>query len=179
MIYSPSEDSFLLQKQVQLFSKDKSVLDMGSGSGIQALSSLSAGAKFVLASDVNEEAIKRLKKIKDKRLKIKKSNLFSKIKDKFDLIVFNPPYLPEDKREDSESALITSGGKKGDEILVKFLKQAKNHLNKQGIILIVLSSLTPKKRILKILKDNNMNHSVLSKQNLFMEQLEVWKIEKH
>ena len=93
------------------------------------------------------------------------------------MIAFNPPYLPEDKREDIESAQTTTGGKQGDELIVKFLKEVKNHLNKDGIILLVVSSLTPKERILKVLEENSFKHRVISSQNFFFETLEVWKIE--
>ncbi len=174
MIYEPKEDSYLLKKEVKRFSKGKKVLDLGSGSGIQALAALKSGAKDVLAADINKEAIIILK---NKGLNALESDLFSKIKGKFDLIVFNPPYLPQDKREDSESKIITTGGKKGDEIILRFLKQVKKHLEKQGIILMVLSSLTPKKRILTLLDELSLKKESISKLNLFMEFLEVWKIE--
>jgi len=144
MIYEPAEDSFLLQKQVKRYSKGKSVLDIGTGSGIQAKSALMFGAKKVLATDINEEAINKLKK---EEILIKKSNLFSSISGKFDLIIFNPPYLPEDKREDSESQLATTGGEKGDEIILRFLKQSPKYLNNGGIILLLVSSLTPQNKI--------------------------------
>lgn len=173
MIYQPSEDSYLLKKQVKLFSKNKTVLDMGSGSGIQAETALSSEAKSVLASDINPESIALLKSIGIQTIK---SNLFQNINGKFDLIIFNPPYLPEDKREDKESQLATTGGKKGDEILIKFLKQAKIHLNKQGVILTLLSSLTPRGKILKLLNQLSLKHKVQETKKLFMETLEVWKI---
>ena len=56
------------------------------------------------------------------------SDLFDKIpkNKKFDIVAFNPPYLPEDKREDKESQLTTTGGKKGNEITLRFLKKAKH-----------------------------------------------------
>jgi len=173
MIYTPREDSFLLEKEVKKYAKEKSFLDLGAGSGIQAKAALSAKAKSILCADVNEEALIELK---SQGFKTRKSNLFSKIKEKFDLIAFNPPYLPEDKREDKKSALATTGGKKGDEITAKFLKNVKKHLNKNGIILLLLSSLTPKERILKIIKKNSFNHKVLSSQKFFFEILEVWEI---
>ena len=119
-IYLQREDSFLLQKAVKKSAKSKRVLDMGAGSGIQAQTALKAGAKNVLAIDIDPEVIAHLKK---QNLKAIKSNLFQNVNGKFDLIVFNPPYLPEDRREDKESARVTSGGKKGDEILMRFLKQ--------------------------------------------------------
>ncbi len=174
MIYNPREDSFLLEKEVKRYSKGKIFLDMGSGSGIQAKAALSSGAKSVLAADIDEESVKEIKKQKISAIK---SDLFKKIKGKFDVIAFNPPYLPEDAREDRASSLATSGGKKGDEIILRFLSNATNHLNEKGIILLVLSSLTPRKKILAFLEKQSMKHSVLSSEKFFFETLEVWKIE--
>ena len=177
MIYSPREDSFLLEKEIKKLVKGKikgkTFLDMGAGSGIQGKAAKEAGVKSVLFADINKEAISILKK---EGFNAVQSNLFSKIKGKFDIIAFNPPYLPEDKREDKESQLATTGGKKGDEIILKFLKQSKSHLNKGGIILLLLSSLTPKNRIIKLLRKQNMKKEIISEEKMFMETLEVWKI---
>ncbi len=173
MIYSPEEDSYLLAEQVKKFSKNKKVLDIGSGSGIQAETAKKFGAKSVLASDIDSESIHNLKQ---KNIPCIKSDLFKKIKGKFDIIIFNPPYLPEDSREDNISKRATSGGKKGDEIILKFLKHSKTHLNKNGIILLLVSSLTPKKRILEVIKKEKFSYIVLSKKKIFFETLEVWKI---
>jgi len=173
MIYEPAEDSFLLKKEVKKYAKGKKFLDMGAGPGIQSRAAIKSKAKSVLAADISPESIKLLKSIKILSIK---SNLFSNIKGKFDLIAFNPPYLPEDKREDKESRLITTGGKKGDEIILKFLKEARNHLTKEGFILLLISSLTPKLRILSLLKKQQMNKQILSKKKIFMEELQVWKI---
>jgi len=174
MIYTPREDSFLLEREVRKYAKGKVFLDLGAGSGIQAKAAKSAKAKTILCVDINKEALKELKQ---QGFKIKKSNLFSNIKEKFDLIAFNPPYLPEDKREDKESKIITTGGKRGDEIIIKFLKQAKKHLNKNGIILLVISSLTPKDKILKTLGKNSQKYEIIASEKFFFETLEVWKIE--
>ncbi len=173
MIYQPKEDSYLLESIVKKYAKGKKVLDIGSGTGIQVIAAKNAGANSVLASDINSESIKQLK---NKNILAIKSDLFSKIKGKFNLIIFNPPYLPLDKKEDKKFSITTTGGKKGDEIIIKFLKQAKLHLNHNGIILIVLSSITPKNRILKILKARSMKKQVLARKSFFMESLEVWKI---
>ncbi len=165
----------MLEKQVKKYAKGKSFLDMGSGSGIQSKAAISSKAKSVLAADINEEAVKHLKLHKIPAIK---SDLFENITKNFDLIAFNPPYLPKDRREDNESQIATTGGKRGDEIILKFLKQAVNHLNKEGIILIVVSSLTPKDNILNLLKKLNIKHKSLSRESFFMETLEVWKLSK-
>lgn len=174
MIYEPAEDSYLLENEVCKLSREKKVLDIGSGSGILAMAAKISGARSVLATDIDDESLTNLKRL---GIKCVKSNLFSKLKGKkFDLIVFNPPYLPSDKREDEESARATTGGEKGDEIILRFLKDVKKHLNRQGVVLLLVSSLTPKERILEIIDKNKMRYNIISSQNIFMETLEVWEM---
>jgi len=176
IIYQPAEDSYLLEKYVKKFSKNKSFLDMGSGTGIQSIAAINSNALKVLAIDINPKSIKELKK---QNIPALKSNLFSnnKLKNKkFDIIAFNPPYLPRDKREDKESQLATTGGKRGDEVILHFLKQAIQYLNPKGIILLIISSQTPKDKIFPLIKKLNLKKSILAKKKLFMEELEVWKL---
>ncbi|OIO81725.1 hypothetical protein AUJ84_00360 [Candidatus Pacearchaeota archaeon CG1_02_32_132] len=179
MIYQPSDDSYLLESQVKKYAQNKSCLDMGSGSGILAEACRKAQASSVLAVDINPESVKYLKdKFRNTNIKIIKSNLFQKVKGKFDLIIFNPPYLPLDAIEPKDSRLATTGGKKGDEISLKFLNQAKIHMNKDSIIILLLSSLTQKIRIIALLSKLSLKNKILAEKRLFMEKLEVWEI-KH
>ena len=139
---------------------------MGAGSGILARESLKY-TKNVTASDINRECLKNLKGIKAIH-----SDLFENIKEKFDLIIFNPPYLPFDRREDKESASSTTGGIKGYEILERFIKGLKSHLKKNGKALIVFSSLTGKKKIESIIMENKLNLKILEEIRLpFFEEL--------
>jgi len=165
MIYEPEEDSYLLNKFVKKYAKGK-VLDMGTGSGIQALTALE-NTPDVLAVDINEECVRALK------INVIQSDLFSNVKGKFDLIIFNPPYLPEDKEEPEDSKVITTGGEKGSEIIVKFLEDAKEHLNKNGKILILISSLTGDANVL--FKD--YKYKLLESENLFFETISVFLLE--
>jgi len=166
MIYEQSEDSELLAKYVEKYAKGK-VLDIGTGSGIQAEAALRF-TKNVLAVDVDEESVNYVKK---KGIKAKISDLFSNVWGKFDLIIFNPPYLPDEKLEDEESKKITTGGKHGYEILERFFAQVDNHLNENGKILIVFSSLTNKNKVNKIIKKNNFKFQLLESKKLFFEEL--------
>lgn len=167
-IYQPAEDSYLFTDFLKKYlSKHKatSYLDMGTGSGIlPKTASKFLDKKNILAADINPKAVKSLKQ---KGFNAIKTNLFSKIKDKFDLITFNAPYLPLDPREPKSSQLATTGGKRGDEISIKFLRQAKNHLNKDGKILLLISSLTPMNKIKKF------NPKIVARKKIFMEELRI------
>jgi len=177
MIYQAAEDSYLLSKEIKKFLKKQknktlSILDMGSGTGIQAQTCKDLGFKNIITTDINPEAIKHLKKNGFNTIQ---SNLFSNIKQKFDLIIFNPPYLPEDKREPKDSQIATTAGKKGYEIIIKFLSQAKTHLNKKAIIILLFSSLSQPKILLAKARGLAFGIKLLNKENLFFEELYVFE----
>ncbi|MCG2718562.1 MAG: methyltransferase [Nanoarchaeota archaeon] len=167
MIYEPAEDSFLLQKYVKKYAKCK-VLDVGTGSGIQAITAAEK-SEDVLAIDINPEAVKA---VKQKGINAKVSDLFSNVKGKFDLIIFNPPYLPVDEREDEDSAITTTGGEKGYEIIERFLKDAKKYLKSNGKILIIFSSLTGD--VERLMKKYDYKFKKLEEKKMFMEKLYVY-----
>jgi len=182
--YEPREDSELLKKYVKKFAFGK-VLDMGTGSGIQAIeASKKKKADSVLAVDVDEEVVKELKnKIKKLRIKkdfigkikVKQSDLFSEMKGRFEAIIFNPPYLPQDKGV-SDKALY--GGKKGDEVLQRFLDSVSDYLHNEGIVLIVFSSLTNKEKVDLVIEMNLLEFKELEKKHIFFEDLFVYLIKK-
>ncbi|MBU3907165.1 MAG: methyltransferase [Nanoarchaeota archaeon] len=179
-IYSPAEDSFFLasfvEKEINKINNKKSkdklkILDMGSGSGIQAQTCILSGIKpeNLTLIDINSTAISYLKKHFPLSTIIQ-SDLFTNVGDEtWDLIIFNPPYLPENKYDKKPD---TTGGKKGDETIVRFLKQAKKHLNKNGKILLLTSSLTPN------INFNRLGYKsrLLGEKKLFFEEIYVWGI---
>lgn len=171
MIYEPEEDSLLLSKYIARFANGR-VLDIGTGSGIQAETAKKFTNK-VLAVDINMEAVDYAKK---KGIQARFSDLFSNVNGKFDLIIFNPPYLPREESEDKESRETTTGGKYGYEILERFFSQVKKHLNKNGKVLIVFSSLTNKDKVNKIIKQNNLKFKLLESKKLFFEELYCYLI---
>ncbi len=180
-IYQPEEDSFFLSDTLKnhLRRSDRkiNILDMGSGSGIQAKTCLNLRFTHVTASDINKEAIKSLKDTFKKKIKIIKSDLFSNINRKFDLIIFNPPYLPEHKFDSEKD---TTGGKKGFEIILKFLKQAKKNLNSNGEIIILFSSLSNPDIIKKTAETIGYKSELIAKKSLFFEELFIYTLKlKH
>lgn len=173
-VYEPGEDSFLLEKNIPIDLKKKKVLEIGCGSGILSIKCAELGA-IVTAVDINENALKETKKKADtKKLKIKliESNLFEKIKEKFNLILFNPPYVPcENEDLKGESAWV--GGKKGRRIIDRFLKDFEKYLNKNGTVLLLISSFNELKNELE-----NKNWKCIDEIKLSDETLFIMKFQK-
>jgi release factor glutamine methyltransferase len=180
MIYQPAEDSYLLEQSVKDYLKNKKIkkdikiLDMGSGSGIQAQICKNLGFEDILCADINKETVEYLKKQGFESIE---SDLFSNVNknDKFNLIIFNPPYLPEDSREPEDSRLATTAGKKGYEVILRFLEQSKKYLNKDGTILLLFSSLSKPKIIINKAGDLGYKIRELSNKKLFFEELFVYE----
>ncbi|MFH2028765.1 MAG: HemK2/MTQ2 family protein methyltransferase [Nanoarchaeota archaeon] len=182
-IYEPREDSFLLQKYVKEYAKGI-VLDMGTGTGIQALEAAkSRKVVKVYALDVNHHAIKYCKEtIDNNKIIFMRSNLFKVFRGderykglKFDTIIFNPPYLPAES-EDEDIAL--SGGKGGYELICKFLNEAENYIKPKTKILLLFSSLTGKDTLDKYLIKKRFKFKELAKEHIFFEDLYVYLIER-
>ena len=181
-VYSPAEDSWLLEECIlKADLQGKKCLDLGTGSGILAEALLRAGAENIFAVDVNPAALaaakirigalKRTQNIGHfGKVKFVQSDLFSSlVREKFDFIVFNPPYLPSDEIK----WIDLDGGKKGREVIEKFLAQFPNHLNKKAVVLLLLSSLNEPKEILARLKRQGFSVGVAARKKLFFEELLV------
>ena len=183
-IYEPAEDSYLLQRFVKEYAFGR-VLDVGTGSGIQAITAATnKNVREVIAVDVNEDAINNLKTNKEAqlsgRIKAKVSDLFSNVRNKFDIIIFNPPYLPQDKvgKEIIEDPALY-GGKQGWEVSERFFSEVTNYLSSSGKILFLFSSLTNKEKIEEIISGNLLEFKQLAEEKMPMfETLYVYLVEK-
>jgi release factor glutamine methyltransferase len=177
-IYESAEDSYLLssvlKKEIPKLVKENSelkFLEVGSGSGIQLGTLFSLGIKKenIFSCDINPKAVEHCKNL---GFQCFESNLLEKVKGKFNLIIFNPPYLPKDEREPENSRRETTGGREGGEIAIEFLKQAKNYLLKDGKIFLVESSLAEKINF----EDLGFESKKISSKKLFFEELAVWEL---
>ncbi len=191
-VYSPAEDSYLLEECILKENLvGKKCLDLGTGSGVQGIAMLKSSAKELTCVDINPVALKVsknnilgcLENSKKERtqyvghskqcLKFKKSNLFSSLKkEKFDFIAFNPPYVPSDEVKWVD----LDGGENGRETIDKFLNSFANHLNKNGVLLLLISSLNKPSEIKKKLKELGFTVKVIGKKKLFFEELLVFRV---
>jgi len=178
-IYEPAEDSYLLQKFIREYAVGR-VLDLGTGSGIQALTAVKVSAvREVVAVDINKEAISSLNAvIREKKLRkisALQGDLFSSVSGMFHLIIFNPPYLPQDAGIKDQALY---GGKKGWEVSARFFKEVSQYLFPDGKILFLFSSLTNKAKIEEILDHHLLSFQEVGREKVAFEELYVYVIEK-
>ena len=170
-IYYPREDSLLMAKIIENMPiHNGKVLEMGCGSGF--LSILTAKRWFdVTAVDINENAIETTKSnAKQTAVNVVafKSDLFSSVKEKFDIIVFNPPYLPVEEGENDKTY---AGGKTGRETVEKFISTVKRHLKPNGIVLLLISSLTGEKEVIELFEKQKMKTTIIAREKIPWEEL--------
>lgn len=180
LTYEPREDSFLIQKYVKKYAQG-SVLDMGTGTGILALTAAKRkNVKKVLGVDIDEASITYCKNtIRNKKTSFAVSDLFSEVRGAFDTIIFNPPYLPQHSDEEKHVARMLSGGRKGYELIASFLQQAPQHLKSKGNIILLFSSLTNKGIVDKLIEQNGFVFKELGTHKFFMETLYCYKITRN
>ncbi|MDD5147864.1 MAG: methyltransferase [Candidatus ainarchaeum sp.] len=179
-VYCPAEDSELLADAVKVF-PGSSVLDMGCGTGIQGLNAVLQGASFACFADKNPAAVQNAEKnfgllkkqgaCGEAGAEFFETDLFSGISRKFDLILFNPPYVPSGKKK----FLDLDGGEFGREVLDGFLEKAPGFLNPNGRIFFLQTSINIVSRTKRILKEKGFRSRIAARQKLFFEELFVFK----
>lgn len=160
----PQPDTEILVEKVLEILKnytEPKVLDLCTGSGAIAIAILkyAMNAK-VFASDISKAALE-VAKINDRynRVKFIHSNLFQNIKEKFDVIVSNPPYIKTDeiktldKDAQNEPHLALDGGKDGLDFYKIIIEQAHKYLKKDGYLCLEIGD-DQKNNIVSLIKNN-------------------------
>ncbi len=137
---------------------------MGCGTGIQ---SLSVNAEEIVCADINEKALEYAKeKLKGLRAEFVKSDLFEKVKGKFDLIAFNTPYLDEEEPKD----YAWTYKQRGRDVIEEFIRKVAEYLEEGGSVLMVISD-RGFERYREIAEEKGFRWRVLKEKPLFFERL--------
>ncbi|MBR6703782.1 MAG: peptide chain release factor N(5)-glutamine methyltransferase [Clostridia bacterium] len=145
------ETEELAMMAVASLEEGQSVLDLCTGSGAIAVAvykeSEKRGKKVqVTAVDISEDALTLAKENAEQNgadIRFLQSDLFTRIRGRFDVIVSNPPYIPRAEIEtlqrevkDFEPRLALDGGADGLDIYRKIAEDAFKYLNRGGMLLL-------------------------------------------
>ncbi|WP_296856172.1 HemK2/MTQ2 family protein methyltransferase [uncultured Methanobrevibacter sp.] len=176
LVYIPSDDTFLLAENLEI-KKGQSVLEIGTGSGLVSMYA-SLLTDDVTATDINYNALelaeKNFKLNNIGTIKLEFGDLFEPVKDKkFDVILFNTPYLPTDSDDiiNDDLNYAFDGGLDGRKVIDRFINQVSNHLNEKGIVQIIQSSLSDNDRTLDMFDRNGFVAEIAESEKFFFEEI--------
>lgn len=169
-MYKPNLDSFLLIDSLKNY-YGHLALEIGTGSGIVS-EFLSKYFKNVVSTDIDLKSLLYSKTNTNSKITLICCDATTAISGKFDLIVSNPPYLPNDQFYDRD----IHGGITGIEKTIHFIESGLKNLNNHGYIILVVSSLSAIMKLDNFLCKKKLHKKIINKKELFSETLYVYEL---
>lgn len=151
------------------------VLDMGTGAGVGAVFA-AQWAHRVVAVDISPAAVRcarinvLLHGLED-RVEVRKGDLFEPVRgERFDVILFNPPYLRGEPRDDLERALWST------DVVERFAAGLGDHLKDSGWALLLLSSVSDEAGFLRHFRAYGFLGEPIARRRRFGEVWTVYRI---
>lgn len=150
------------------------VIDLGCGTGCIGITiKKKKPSSSVTLVDISEETLivaqenaRRL----ETEVTIINSDYFSNIKDKFDVVISNPPYIKdneeiEDIVKNNEPHLALYAGKDGLDAYRQILANIKEHLNNHYLIAFEIGY-TQKEEVINLIRENLPDSTIIAKQDM-------------
>jgi release factor glutamine methyltransferase len=151
------------------------VLDLGTGSGAAALGAARLGAR-VVAVDINPAAVRcaRINALLNQleaRIEVRHGDLFAPVAgERFDLILFNPPFVHGTPRDDRDRAW------RALDVAERFADGLAAHLTPAGAALVLLSSFGDAGRFLRQFAAAGLEVAVAAEHSFVNERLAVFRV---
>jgi release factor glutamine methyltransferase len=165
---------FASQLDERVIGPHTSVLDMGTGSGVCALCAARQAAR-VVAVDINPAAVRcarinALLNHLDGRVQVRQGDLFAPVPgERFDLVLFNPPFLRGVPRDDRDRAW------RSTDVPERFAAELPKHLNPGGCALVLLSSFGDAEMFLRALQGNGFEVSSFAERRFIGETVVIFR----
>lgn len=159
---------------------DDAVLDMGTGSGIQAITAAQS-ASSVVAVDINPEAVSFARKnvilngVAD-IVSVLEGDLFAPLGlgVRFNVILFTPPYLEGRPETGFEHALFDPG-----KILLKrFLQEAGEYLKPDGYVQMLYSSIAGHEDVMHIAEMSGWQCELTAHEKTVTEEFFIYRLRR-
>jgi release factor glutamine methyltransferase len=173
-VYPAREDThLLLGAALDEVKPSDRVLDLGTGSGYIARH-IAGRAVFIIATDVNPHACRAAASF---GVGVARADLTAGLRGHFDLILFNPPYLPTKPGERMDDWLekALDGGENGRNVIRRLLPDLPRVLAPGGRLLLVISELTGEREVLGLLRDAGFEVAIARRTRVDGEDLVVVK----
>lgn len=172
----PRTGEFLAsQIDSRLVPRDCEVLDMGTGSGICAVFA-ARHARRVVAVDINAAAVRcaginALLNHVEHKIDLRHGDLFAPVlEQRFDLILFNPPFVQGPPRDDRDRAW------RSNDVAERFAAGLRAHLKPAGSALVLLSTFGDGYVFLEEFRKQNLEVSVLAERRFVNERLTIFRL---
>ena len=180
-VYGPEEDTYFFLETLRKGDLSGCGLEIGVGTGMIALSICHFFEGFT-GTDINPKAVDLAKKNAQRNniqnVKFVESDLFSTVSGTFDVIIFNPPYVPADESAKEIEDLSYHGGEDGRHVIDKFLSQFRKYLNPDGKVYLLQSSLSGIDETSTLLTEMGYTYEIVARKKLFFEELVIFRIQK-
>lgn len=157
--------------------KKYKILDLCTGSGVIGISlARYIPNSYVICTDISSKALEVAKKNAKlnniDNIKFIESDMFENIKEKFDIIVSNPPYIVKDvirsldKEVQNEPHIALDGGIDGLDFYKIIVREAYKYLNENGKVFLEIGY-DQKDEVTSLLKVSKKYNNIYSKKDLY------------
>jgi release factor glutamine methyltransferase len=173
-VYEPREDSRLLaETAVAVCDEDDKVLDLGAGTGFVGEFVMDSVHSDVVCSDISRKSCLRAYQTNKKTVQ---GDMLRHIHtNTFDVVLFNPPYLPAEDAVDDFDRRALSYNSSGN-IIKRFIDEVHRILKHNGNALILVSSKTGINDVVNYSEEKGFKVNRMLSIRVFYEELVVLNI---